>query len=700
MTTRARLAAVFSALALGILAVAGMSLWTLSTVRINGPLYDHIVQGKDLVADIMPPPAYGLEPYLTVLRMTGEKDGGRREQLSERLAASIREYEASNARWEKELPAGALRDAMERTHRSGRTLLDGFDAEFLPAWRRGDSDAAHTALRRAEERFAQHREDVLQAVKAATAWNAGNEAEARDVVRNRTLALAALVLLVLVAGAAGGYAAATQVSRGLGTLAAQSDGLSAAVERGDLEHRADTAGVSPEFRDMVRRMNGTMDAFAKPLQLSTDYVAQVARGVIPPRITDEYRGQFDVLKQSLNKLIGMMERRAKDLALLLGGARSGQLTARADASAYEGESARIIHDMNAVLETVSVPLAEATQVMGRLARRDLTARMTGDYTGAYAGMKEALNATAQALHDAVAQVARSVGQVSSAAEQIASSSQAVATGASQQAASLEETRSSLESISSMTQRAADSAQQASALARTAQGAATDGSAAMEQMTGAMGRIKASAEGTSQIIKDINEITFQTNLLALNAAVEAARAGEAGRGFAVVAEEVRALALRSKEAASKTENLIRQSVKEAGDGEATAKHVNEKLAEIVTSVSKVADIVGEIAATAKEQATGIEQVNGAVSQMDAVTQGNAASSEESSSAAAELAGQSQELATMVGDFQLETTAGARAGRTLSAASSAPKRPARRGANGLPTRPADVLPMGGAGAAGEF
>ena len=129
-------------------------------------------------------------------------------------------------------------------------------------------------------------------------------------------------------------------------------------------------------------------------------------------------------------------------------------------------------------------------------------------------------------------------------------------------------------------------------------------------------------------------------------------------------------------------------------------MNEKLSEIVTSVSKVADIVGEIAATAKEQAAGIEQVNSAVSQMDAVTQGNAASSEESSSAAAELAGQSQELAAMVGDFQLETTAVSRAGRTPSAASSAPKRPARRGANGLPPRPADVFPLDGAVAPGEF
>ncbi|HVP68845.1 MAG TPA: methyl-accepting chemotaxis protein, partial [Anaeromyxobacteraceae bacterium] len=204
----------------------------------------------------------------------------------------------------------------------------------------------------------------------------------------------------------------------------------------------------------------------------------------------------------------------------------------------------------------------------------------------------------------------------------------------------------------MAKQAADNAQQANALARSAKDAAVDGSGAMEQMVGAMGRIRASAEGTSQIIKDINEIAFQTNLLALNAAVEAARAGEAGRGFAVVAEEVRSLALRSKQAANKTEELIRQSVTEASQGEQTSKRVSEKLGEITSSVSKVTDIMGEIAASASEQAKGIEQVNQAVALMDKVTQQNAASSEESSAAAAELNSQSTALSGLLGTFRIE------------------------------------------------
>jgi methyl-accepting chemotaxis protein len=288
--------------------------------------------------------------------------------------------------------------------------------------------------------------------------------------------------------------------------------------------------------------------------------------------------------------------------------------------------------------------------------------MRGDYLGEHAQTKDSLNATAQALEDALLQVSQSVDQVSSAAAQIASSAQAVAAGASEQAASLAETNGSLESVASGTRQAAESAQQANGLADRARAAAGQGSSAVDQLQQAMSRIKASAEGTSQIIRDINDIAFQTNLLALNAAVEAARAGEAGRGFAVVAEEVRSLALRAKEAASKTEGLILQSVKEASQGQVAAQQVSGTLADIAGGVAKVSDIIGEIAAAAAAQKEGIDRVVHSVSEMDKVTQQNAASAEEASSAATEMASQADGLQGMVATFQLDlkSTPGGRAG----------------------------------------
>jgi methyl-accepting chemotaxis protein len=174
---------------------------------------------------------------------------------------------------------------------------------------------------------------------------------------------------------------------------------------------------------------------------------------------------------------------------------------------------------------------------------------------------------------------------------------------------------------------------------------------MTQMTGAMGQIRTSAEGTAAIIRDINDIAFQTNLLALNAAVEAARAGEAGRGFAVVAEEVRNLALRSKDAAKKTEQLIGESMTLTRQGEEISGRVNSTLSEIVGSVGRVTDIVSLIARASREQAEGIEQSQRAMTQMDQATQQAAANSEETSSAAEELAAQAQELSALVGRFEL-------------------------------------------------
>ena len=192
-------------------------------------------------------------------------------------------------------------------------------------------------------------------------------------------------------------------------------------------------------------------------------------------------------------------------------------------------------------------------------------------------------------------------------------------------------------------RTADEAVQADRLAGQARDAAAQGGKAMGGMTGAMAAIRTAAEGTSQIIKDVNEIAFQTNLLALNAAVEAARAGDAGRGFAVVAEEVRSLAMRSKDAAGRTESLIRESVRQAKEGEELARAVAAHLDGIGSSVSKASTLVREIGGAAREQAAGMEQVNQAIEQVDVVTQQNAASSEESSSAAAELSTQTGALA---------------------------------------------------------
>jgi ABC-type transporter Mla subunit MlaD len=274
------------------------------------------------------------------------------------------------------------------------------------------------------------------------------------------------------------------------------------------------------------------------------------------------------------------------------------------------------------------------------------------------------------IHAAAAGLAEVSHQVNHKSSQVLTAAQSLAEGATEQAAGLEETSSSLEEVSSMTKQNADNAQQANTLAAEAREAAGSGAESMNRMNAAIQEIQRSSDETAKIIKVIDEIAFQTNLLALNAAVEAARAGEAGKGFAVVAEEVRNLAMRSAEAAKDTAGMIEESVKNSRNGVNIATEVSKVLEEIVRSVGKTTDLVGEIAAASGEQARGIDQVNSAVSQMDKVTQQNAANAQESASASEELNAQAESMKEIVG--QLVAMVGGAGSQTTRSEKARPDR----------------------------
>jgi methyl-accepting chemotaxis protein len=458
------------------------------------------------------------------------------------------------------------------------------------------------------------------------------------------------------------------------------DLLARAGVEGRLEVRAELAAHQGDYRRVVEGVNQTLEAVVGPLGEASRAIEEISRGRIPAKDERPRRGEFETIRRSLNGCIDAVNLLVADADALVQAGVEGRLTTRADAARHQGDFQKIVGGFNRTLDAVTAPVIEAAGVLERLAARDLTARTDGRQRGDHARIQRAVDATGEALQQALVQVAAAVEQVSGAATQIAASSQAVAGGASSQAGSLQEVGTALDSVAASSRHAAENAAAADGLVRQAHGAATQGAASVAEMQGAMGKIRASAEGTSQIIRDINDIAFQTNLLALNAAVEAARAGEAGRGFAVVAEEVRSLALRSKEAASKTEALIKESVTQAGEGEIMSRQVSGKLAEIAGGIGKVTDIVSEIAAAAKEQSAGIDQVTRAVAEMDKVTQQNAASAEESSSAASELNGQSEELAAMVSTFKLAQGGGG------GGAGGGLRRPARppalRGRGGVP------------------
>ncbi|VTR92998.1 chemotaxis partial : Globin-coupled methyl-accepting chemotaxis protein (Modular protein) OS=Candidatus Nitrospira defluvii GN=cheM PE=3 SV=1: 4HB_MCP_1: HAMP: PAS_9: MCPsignal [Gemmata massiliana] len=310
-----------------------------------------------------------------------------------------------------------------------------------------------------------------------------------------------------------------------------------------------------------------------------------------------------------------------------------------------------------------------------LAAGDFTQEAPNLGTDEVGQMAAALNKAVVSVRTALEGVREVSEQLADASGQLSSASDEISTGAQEQASSLEETASTLEEITATVRQNADSAQQARQLASSSRDVAEKGGQVVGNAVEAMSEINQSSKKIADIITTIDEIAFQTNLLALNAAVEAARAGEQGRGFAVVASEVRNLAQRSATSAKEIKSLIEDSVKKVDAGTELVNQSGSTLGEIVTSVKRVTDIITEIAAAGKEQSVGIEQVNKAVSQMDAVTQKNASQTEEMSATAQTLTDQAAQLRDLVARFKLSEE-----GRSVS-------RPASRSARAKapPTKP---------------
>ena len=314
-----------------------------------------------------------------------------------------------------------------------------------------------------------------------------------------------------------------------------------------------------------------------------------------------------------------------------------------------------------IMRSITQPLAKAVELADAIAEGDLTASTEHQRDDELGHLHQSLNAMVERLRSVVGQVRSGVESVSSASGQIATGNQDLSARTEQTAANLEETAASMEELTVTVTQSADTARQANQLASTAAQAAEQGGQVVQQVVQSMGQITDSSRKISDIIGVIDSIAFQTNILALNAAVEAARAGEQGRGFAVVASEVRALAKRSADAAKEIKQLITTSVDNVQSGSQQVELAGKSMSEIVASVRRVSDLIGEITASSTEQRDGINQVNQAVSNLDQMTQQNAALVEESSAAALSMKEQARRLSDVVSIFKLgrETAA---AGRT--------------------------------------
>jgi len=415
-------------------------------------------------------------------------------------------------------------------------------------------------------------------------------------------------------------------------LVADAGLLSKAAVEGKLATRADAAKHQGDYRRIVQGVNDTLDAVIGPLNVAANYVDKISNGDIPAKITDSYNGDFNTIKNNLNKCIDAVNALVADAGLLSKAAVEGKLATRADAAKHQGDYRRIVQGVNDTLDAVIGPLNVSAKYVELISKGDIPAQITDSYNGDFNTIKNNLNTLIVAMNDIttaaeqvangdltvtlrerspqdklmqalgamVAGLTRTVSDIRSIASEVAGASQSISTasvqvskGASAQAAAAEEASSSMEEMVSNIKQNADNAQQTDKIAnKSAKDAQESGKSVLEAV--------AAMKEIADKISIIEEIARQTNLLALNAAIEAARAGEHGKGF-------------------------------------------------VPDIQRTAELVQEITAASKEQDAGAEQINKALQQLEQVIQQNASAAEEMASTTEELTGQSDQLVSALSFF---------------------------------------------------
>lgn len=489
--------------------------------------------------------------------------------------------------------------------------------------------------------------------------------------------IVAVIFVVAITTLLGAYIS-TSINSNIKFFSKEINKLLTSSMQGDLESRASTEGVSPEFKPIIEGLNQLLESIILPIRRSIHYIQNISDGVILDQLDDDFKGEFYILKESINKCISTLGNLLKDIKLVLESVINGNLQLRVDVTKYDGEYKNIIECTNKLLESVNRPIEITSNYLERISRGDipplLKENLPGDFRKIQDGINELINSlnivaetasqiskgnlecniTIRSNQDILMQsfqnmiyklreIISNVKNLSNilyeSSSNLANTAEQLANGASQQAAAAEQISSSTEEMTASIQQNSENALATEKIALKVSTDAIEGEKSVKQSVAAMHEI-------ANRVVIIEEIARQTNLLALNAAIEAARAGEHGRGFAVVASEVRKLAERSQLSAKEIKDLSEASLK-------VVQNAGEMFSKLLPEIKKTSDLVQEIASASKEQSVGTAQITDAIQNLDKVIQQNASLAEELSSTSEELASQVSQLVNLVSFFKVES-----------------------------------------------